>query len=164
MIKNIWSNTGARFIVVGIFNTLFDFAVLNLLVFAFDVNKIIANTVSVTLAMIVSYMLNYHVVFRQKSANHTKKIILFFAITGFGMWILQNLVIYIFVHWFIQPGALVKNIFDFIGLDGLTKDFAILNTAKVLGTVVTLLWNFFMYKRFVFTDTPEATKNTPESK
>lgn len=157
MIKNIWSNTGTRFVAVGIFNTLFDFAILNFLVFAFDVNKIVANTISVTLAMMVSYMLNYHVVFRQKSADHIKKIILFFIITAFGLWVLQNSVIYVFVHWLTWPGTVVKSVFDLIGLSSITKDFAILNTAKVLGTFVSLLWNFFMYKHFVFTDQP-ATK------
>jgi putative flippase GtrA len=152
MIKNIWSHTGARFAIIGVFNTLFDFAILNLLVFAFGLNNIVANTISVTLAMAVSYVLNYHVVFRQKTANHAKRVLLFLLVTAFGLWILQNGVIYIFVHWFTWPASVAKSTFDLVGLHSFTKDFAILNTAKVFGTVVSLLWNFFMYKRLVFTD------------
>jgi putative flippase GtrA len=152
MKKDIWSHTGTRFIAVGITNTVIDFGILNLLVFVFGLNNLTANTISVTIAMAISYMLNYHVVFRQKSANHIKKALLFLAVTAFGLWVLQNGTIYIFVHWLTWPASVIKSLVDFVGLDNLSKDFVLLNTAKVIGTVISMLWNFFMYKKYVFTD------------
>lgn len=162
MFKKIWSNIGTRFVAVGVVNTLIDFAVLNLLVFAFSLNKLAANTVSVTIAMAVSYLLNHNIVFRQTGQNHFKKIILFLVITAFGLWVLQNLTIYALIHWFAWPSATVKSILDLIGLDNLSNNFVVLNTAKILGTIISLLWNFFMYRRFVFTEKAEQLKNAQE--
>jgi putative flippase GtrA len=152
MKKGIWSHIGTRFIAVGIINTVIDFGILNLLVFAFGLSNLVANTISVTTAMAISYMLNYHIVFRQKSANHIKKALLFLAVTAFGLWVLQNGTIYIFVHWLTWPASVINSLVDFVGLDNLSKDFVLLNTAKVIGTVVSMLWNFFMYKKYVFTN------------
>jgi putative flippase GtrA len=164
MLKKLWSKMAARFVVVGIINTAIDFGILNFLVFAFDLNKLAANTISVSIAMVISYMLNYSVVFRQKEQNHLKKALLFLIITAFGLWVLQNATIYIFLHWFTWPASVIKSLLELIGLDAISKDFVLLNTAKVIGTMVSMLWNFFMYRKFVFTDrTADSQQSTVHS-
>lgn len=105
--------------------------------------------ISVTVAMLVSYALNYRVVFRNNDAKHGKKLVLFIAITMFGLFILQNVVIYVCVHSFTVPANLVSDALVKAGID-LNQNFILLNTAKVLATVVTMVWNFLMYRRFVF--------------
>jgi putative flippase GtrA len=150
MLKKIWANIGARFIAVGIVNTLIDFSILNLLVFTFSLNKLLANTISVSIAMAISYLLNHNIVFRQQSQNHLKKVLLFLIITAFGLWVLQNLSIYILIHWFTWPASAIKSTLGYIGLGALSKNFVILNTAKAIGTAVSMVWNFFMYRKFVF--------------
>jgi putative flippase GtrA len=152
MFKKIWSYAGARFVAVGITNTVIDFAILNLLVFTLSLNKLAANTISVSIAMAISYVLNHNIVFKQNNESHIKKIVLFLVITVFGLWVLQNLTILVFLHWITWPASVIKIILDFIGLDSLTKDFVILNTAKAIGSAVSMTWNFFMYRKFVFTD------------
>jgi putative flippase GtrA len=150
--KKLWSsNSVIRFIAVGITNTIIDFAILNILVFAFGLNKIVANSISVTIAMLVSYSLNHYVVFRQSNENHARKFVLFIIITAFGLFAIQNLIIYFFVHIFTWPGNVATNVLHFIGLNQLSKAFVILNFAKAIASAATLVWNYFMYKKFVFT-------------
>lgn len=152
MFKKIWSFSVTRFFIVGVINTLIDFGILNLLVFVFDLNKIVANSLSVAVAMIISYWLNYHVVFRQTSQNHIFKLITFFTITSFGLFVIQNVIIYLLVHLVTLPADIVFSATQAIGLDMFSNEFILLNTAKLVGTVVTMVWNFLMYRRFVFTD------------
>lgn len=134
---------------MGIVNTGVDFVILNILVFGFGLNKIPANMVSVSIAMLVSYALNYRIVFRNTDSGHSKKLVLFISITMFGLFILQNLVIYIFVHTFTGPANLVSDILSKLGIE-LSQNFILLNTAKVIATIVTMIWNFLMYRKFVF--------------
>jgi putative flippase GtrA len=162
MIKKIWHYRGVRFIAVGITNTIIDFAVLNVLVFGFSLNKIIANSISVSVAMIISYILNYRIVFRQDSKNHAKKFLLFVLITAFGLFVLQNLTIYLFVHVITFPAIIATNIFNWLGFDSLSRDFITLNLAKLLATAVSMIWNYFMYKKFVFTKSETETNAKSE--
>jgi putative flippase GtrA len=153
MFNKLWSLRGVRFIAVGILNTLVDFSILNLLVFAFGLNNIAANTISVSIAMLVSYMLNHQVVFRYEGKNHAKKFLIFIAISAFGLLVLQNLVIYSLVHLFTWPADVLTTLIHGIGFKSLTNEFITLNFAKAVGTGVTMVWNYFMYRRFVFNKT-----------
>jgi putative flippase GtrA len=157
MISKLWKNQVVRFIVIGIANTLIDFGILNVLVFAFSFNKILANSISTIIAMIVSYILNYRVVFRHDTQGHVKKIIIFIVITAFGLLVLQNLVIYVFVHWITFPGNIGTTIIHAIGFSQLSRQFIGLNIAKALASAASMVWNYIMYKKFVFTDKPEPT-------
>ena len=152
MLKKLWSFSGARFVVVGIFNTIIDFSILNILVFGAGFNKILANSISVSIAMAVSYLLNNYVVFRHKEKHHAAKIMLFVIITAFGLFVMQNCIIYFLVHVFTFPGNLATTIIHGIGAKSLSHSFIALNIAKALATAVTLVWNYFMYRRFVFID------------
>lgn len=149
MINKFWNRSFIRFAAVGIVNTAVDFVILNILVFGFSLNKIPANMISVSVAMLVSYALNYRIVFRNTDAKHGQKLVLFVAITMFGLFILQNLVIYLFVHTFTGPASIVSDILSKLGIE-LSQNFILLNTAKILATVVTMIWNFLMYRKFVF--------------
>lgn len=158
MIKKMWSFSAVRFVFVGIINTIVDFSILNILVFVFGLNNIIANTISVSVAMLVSYLLNQTIVFRYQGKNHAKNIVLFVAITAFGLFVLQNLVIYLFVHLIHFPADWATSIIHTIGFENLSKEFISLNFAKAVATGVTMVWNYFMYKRFVFNNTNTQNK------
>lgn len=149
IIKKIWNRSFVRFATVGIVNTGVDFLILNILVFAFGLNKIPANMISVSLAMLVSYALNYRVVFRNTDSGHGKKLVVFVAITMFGLFILQNLIIYIMVHLFTEPASLASSVLNYLRIN-LDEQFILLNTAKIFATVVTMIWNFLMYRKYVF--------------
>lgn len=159
MIKNLWGYSGTRFVAVGIFNTILDFSILNILVFAGGFNKIMANTISVSIAMAVSYLLNKYVVFRHKEEHRATKLVLFVIITAFGLFVLQNGIIYILVHLFTFPGNLATTILHGgLGLKNLSDSFISLNIAKALATAVTLVWNYFMYKQLVFIKSQQKNK------
>jgi len=152
MFKKLWTYSGARFIAIGIFNTLLDFSILNILVFVFDVNKIVANTISVTIALTVSYLLNKSIVFKYQHSHQTGLIVKFVLVTAFGLLVLQNGIIYLLVHKFTFPGNLAMTILHSIGLNGLSHAFINLNVAKALATAVSLTWNYFMYRYFIFVE------------
>jgi putative flippase GtrA len=162
MLSKVWSYSGVRFVTVGVANTIIDFTILNLLVFAFDLNKILANTISVSIAMLVSYGLNHKVVFRYKGKDHAKKLVIFIAITAFGLFVLQNLIIYVLMHLFTWPGNTATSVVHALVLTSFNKEFITLNFAKVVATAVTMVWNYFMYKKFVFNNKGQIIKKTPE--
>lgn len=163
MIEKVWGFSGVRFVFVGVINTLVDFTILNILVFVFDLNNILANTISVSIAMFVSYILNNIVVFRYQGKNHARNILLFIAITAFGLFILQNLVIYLLVHIIQFPADLVISVLQALGFENYSQEFIALNFAKAVATGVTMIWNYFMYKKYVFNDKATTNKKTPDN-
>jgi putative flippase GtrA len=143
-----------RFAAVGIVNTIVDFAVLNILVFGVSLNKLPANMISVSVAITVSYILNHAVVFRQvgEGNDHKRRVALFVAITLVGAFVIQNLVIYLFVHVVTLPANILQSITDALGLN-FSIAFVTLNTAKLAATVCTMVWNYLLYRKYVFTKT-----------
>ena len=94
-VKNAWDLRIIRFIVIGSFNTLFDTSLLLIIVKISGLSPVIVNSVSVSIAITVSYFLNHRIVFRQKSSYSLKKYIRFFLITGLGVIIIQDTIIYL---------------------------------------------------------------------
>lgn len=142
----------ARFVSVGVFNTLFDFVVLNVLVFAIGFHRLPANIISTLCAVTLSYFLNHSFVFKDEAARTKRQYFLFISITLFGLLVLQNIVIYLFMHPFV---GIANTLYDHVvtPLFGQTfsKEFIQLNFAKALATVVTMVWNYQLYQRLVFT-------------
>lgn len=131
MIKN---NKIIRFGIVGTINTALDFGLL-LLFTHLGLPKIVSNTLSTGLAFIFSFFANKKYTFRSSSGNVKREIALFTIVTLFGLWVLQNGVI-----WLISPlcAALLHN-----------ESLALL-TAKLAGTIVSLTWNYLTYDILVF--------------
>jgi putative flippase GtrA len=123
-----------RFALVGVLNTVVDFSVLFALVNVTKLSPIIANIISTSIALTVSYLLNKRSVFGNTDAHNPKQIVLFVAVTLSGLWILQNLVIYIVGAWL--SSALPQNVVLFAG--------------KLLASVFSLTWNYLWYSRVVF--------------
>ena len=131
MIKN---NKIIRFGIVGAINTALDFGLL-LLFTHLGLPKIVSNTLSTGMAFIFSFFANKKYTFRSSSGNVKREIVLFTIVTLFGLWGLQNGVI-----WLISPlcAALLHN-----------ESLALL-AAKLAGTIVSLTWNYLTYDILVF--------------
>ena len=131
MIKN---NKIIRFGIVGAINTALDFGLL-LLFTHLGLPKIVSNTLSTGMACSCSFFANKKYTFRSSSGNVKREIALFTIVTLFGLWVLQNGVI-----WLISPlcAALLHN-----------ESFALL-AAKLAGTIVSLTWNYLTYDILVF--------------
>lgn len=140
----------SRFFLVGIFNTLFDFSILNALVFGFGMQKISANIVSTSLSMSISYLLNHRFVFREDGKKNVRQFVLFIIITAFGLYVLQSATIYFLAHSWTWPAHTIHAFLNWL-VDGVfSKEFVELNFAKIIATLITMIWNYELYKRLVF--------------
>ena len=123
-----------RFSVVGGINTALDFGLL--FVFkAFGLPVGLANILSTGIAFVFSFFANKKYTFKTSGTNVVREMILFVIVTLFGLWVLQTTVIQLTLPW----------------LTGFVKqqELALL-VAKLLATVVSLLWNYLLYSRIVF--------------
>lgn len=135
-----------RFLMTGFFNTGLDFVLLNILVFLLGAYPLIANTITVLIGITISYILNHHFVFRNKSKLSFRKYAAFLAVTGFSSLVIQNTIIYSFelagasgFLFSIPPVELV------LGNEALR-----LNVAKACAVLVGMVWNFTLYKFVIF--------------
>lgn len=119
---------------VGGANTVLDFGILFILV-SFGLDKLVANFISTSTAFLFSFFLNKSFTFRSKSGNAKKQFALFLVITLFGLWVIQPIII-----------TAVSR-----GIGGLHLSApVVLLIGKLLATVVTLVWNYVLYSRYVF--------------
>lgn len=124
-----------RFGAVGMVNTAADFIVLNILAGLFGAPLILANIVSTTTAMLVSFTLNKKAVFQGSEKGGAGQLILFFAVTLTGIWFVQGGMLAA-AHYALQPTGLPEPL--------------VLNIAKFAGICVGLIWNYSWYSRVVF--------------
>jgi putative flippase GtrA len=165
-VNNVQQTTkqAGKFTVVGFINTFIDFAVLNLLVFlgftavfmVFNQKFLIANVVSVAMAMINSFILNKQWVFRSEGGSVYLEIVKFLIITIFGMFVVHQLIFNFFYYQFHTITDFIAAIINFIGFGAFfSYQFILLNFSKVIAVIGSLTWNFIGYKFFVFKEKKE---------
>lgn len=126
--------TKLRFGTVGAANTAIDFGLLFVLR-SLGLPIIPANIISTTAAFCFSFFANKKYTFKS-SGNVKRELILFVTVTLFGLWVLQNIVIQLVLLW---P----------LGTTTIPSETNLL-IAKVIATLVSLIWNYMMYSRVVF--------------
>lgn len=138
-----------KFGLVGILNTLIDFIVYNVLSSVVGLSLVKSNIVSTSIAMIFSFTANKRVVFRKRKGSVAKQAILFFVVTAFGLYVIQTGAIKILTEVWLAPITLLLAVAH--GLNIVNHDqFLAKNGAKALATVLSLAWNYIMYKKVVF--------------
>jgi putative flippase GtrA len=125
-----------KFLITGILNTAIDFGIFNVLSLFVGLSAIFANTISTGVAMVFSFLLNKKWVFNSKSKNYLREMILFLVFTAASMWAINNGVVWL----------LLKN------LPGEMAEFWRINLAKIIATSASMIWNYFTYKYFVFSN------------
>jgi Predicted membrane protein len=130
-------------VLVGIANTAIDFLVLWLLTIS-GVPLIPANLVSTTAGLTFSFLVNRRFTFDFRGPKPAWRQVLEYAvITLAGLWLIQPPIIVVVRDWLAgfgiasTPGILI---------------------GKALATVVTLVWNFTLYRAVVFR--PAATSGS----
>lgn len=123
-----------RFAAVGGMNTALDFGILFILK-ALGLPVITANIASTSIAFCFSFFANKKYTFKTTDTNIKREIVLFVAVTLFGLWVLQSLVI-TFVSSLLHGWSLPDNL--------------VLLIAKLVATVVSLVWNYVLYSTVVF--------------
>lgn len=125
----------ARFLVVGVANTVIDMGVLVLLTRQ-GMGLFGANLISTTCGLVFSFLVNRKFTFH---ADGTKPVWLqatqFTAVTLFGLWVLQP--------------PIITGVQDLVAPMDLQDDVALL-VGKAAATAVTIVWNYVLYSRFVF--------------
>ena len=120
--------TQVRFGVVGVANTLVDALGFALLA-ALGVPVFVANLISTSAGMLLSFTLNRNFTFRAKDGDVRRQAILFFAVTAFGLWVVQFGVITLVSH--LLPGVTLL-------------------VPKGAAICVGLVWNYLLYHYVVF--------------
>lgn len=148
------------FFLTGVVNTLVDLGLLNLLVFVAKLPLILANLVAVSGALIVSYIDNSYFVFENNELRNWRLIGMYLGVTIVGLYGIETAVLYSLSHFWLFPGHFAFWIVKKIGLGHLlSQHFVQTNTAKLVAALIAAIWNFIIYKRFVFKKSLETTPN-----
>lgn len=129
----------AKYATVGLANTAVDFGVLNFLMWLTDIYKgkeiFFLNSISFLVAVTHSYAWNKLWTFRAREKNVAGQFLQFLGITLIGL-LINGIIVYMISTW----------VLPMFGL----SNVAWANLAKVIATVVSLVWNFTGYKFIVF--------------
>lgn len=136
------------FLLIGAGNTLVDFVLLNILNLGLNWPIILANLVSGSVGVTLSFILNSRFVFKPAHRS-VAQIYTFILVTAFGLYVLQNLVIYLLIDVWPAPLKLADRVQASLGLP-FSSQFVMTNGAKAIATVVSLTWNYVCYDRIVF--------------
>lgn len=138
-----------KFGAVGIVNTLIDFSLYNVLSGVVGISLIRANIISTTIAMSFSFIVNRSLVFKGRRKSAPKQALLFLGITAFGMYAIQTGAIKFLTEIWLTPVMTLVAIAHSINIVN-HDQFIIKNGAKAAATVLSLMWNYIMYKKVVF--------------
>ena len=126
-----------RFGLIGVINTALDFGLLFILK-SVGLMATTANIFSTSIAFVFSFFANKKYTFRSSGTNIVREMILFVAVTLFGLWVLQTGVI-----WLVLPhlSKLLRS-----------SEMGLLVT-KLIATAVSMTWNYILYDKLVFKKT-----------
>lgn len=150
------------FLGVGVVNTLLDFGfytILTSLVFKNGEHIALAGFISGTFGLICAFLTHGFITWRGSHLSH-KTILKFVLFTGFGMWVIRPLLLSLFIkltglyEW-------VYNVLNNIGLH-FSYNFVANTGAFGFMLVIVLVYNYFVYEHFVFTQ--KATRTEPENR
>lgn len=147
-----------KFFLVGVVSTALDYLLLNAFAVWLKLPLVLANSISAPFSSYVSYKLNKRVVFEDRMHGQRKTLLLYVAIVGTGVFVIQNSLLHIFEPSVARSIAeAVEPTLDNIGIRVSTDTIAI-NVAKIGASLLAALWNFYMLRRFVFVTKEQAGK------
>lgn len=140
------------FVVVGVLTTFIDFAVFNLLTGRkLRWRRIPANIVSVSVAMVWSFLANWFMVFQPEGNAWMERAGRFVVTTAFSAFVLQNLILYFTTNVWKWPVSItLVAVRRLRPLQRMDDDVIARNTCKVMAVSAGLIWNFCWYKFFVY--------------
>lgn len=142
----------------GIIATTIDYVVLNLFASVFGFPAVIANTISGSISSVFSYKFNKNIVFHDRIHSRRKTFVLYVAIIGAGVLVIQNGVIHLSEDtWALDLAHWLHPTLQTIKLGGLSDEVVGLNISKVVASLAAAwCWNYYMVRRFVFITKEEA--------
>ena len=142
-----------KFCVVGVIGTAIDFGVFNVLHNALHVHQVLANTLSVSAAIVNNYLWSRYWVYPETRDQQGGKKFARFVVVSIIAWALNTGILWSTDRWFLGEkgvlGGLVAPIAAAIGMEH--RVFSS-NGAKVIATGIVLFWNFFANRLWTFRD------------
>ena len=138
------------FLAVGIFNTLFDFSFYTLLIGLFfkGTNQIaLAGILSGTAALVCAFLTHSFITWRGSHISH-RTVLKFIGYTGFGMWVIRPIALSIFIRF----TALYQIAHTISKILHLPFNYNFIANTGAFGfmAVILLLYNYFVYGKYVF--------------
>jgi putative flippase GtrA len=155
-----------KFCAVGVLGTLIDFGLFNLGHNVLGLDKVLANTISISAAIVNNYTWSRFWVYPEtKDRQGGRKFVQFVAVSLMA-WALNTGILWSTDHWlFGEAGVLAGIIAPFAHRVGTAHEVLSSNIAKVIATGIVLFWNFFANRLWTFSDVdrvPQATKHSAE--
>lgn len=124
-----------RFVIVGTANTTIDFALLFGLVNFLSIPIFFSNIISTSVALSFSFFANKKFTFKDNDQNAKRQLIRFLMVTLSGLWIIQPIII---------------AITDMVFFRSIGTNNIMLLSGKLMASCITLVWNYLLYRKFVF--------------
>lgn len=157
-------NRVARFVLVGIVNTVVGFGLLNIGFFVLGLNRLVASIFATSIALIVSFGLNRGFVFNDKDGNTGRQIMSFATITLLGTVIFLNVIYAIILKLLEGHEAPIISLISRVSSLNLSKNFIDINFSTAIMTIAAMFWNYNGYRLFVFNKSPEIATSEDNDK
>jgi putative flippase GtrA len=163
-----WRSQARRFAASGVVNTLTDYVVFMALtkIFSIPLDRVwTAKLVSGGLAMSVSFLLNRRWVFATHEAGRAGQAVRFVIATISASWGIQLGLTQLFSSVWPAPGVVSFAVLRTLGVPSrapgvLTEAAAIKTAAFALATCASMVWNFVLYRTWVFRESLEGRRTT----
>lgn len=139
------------FLGVGILNTLADFAFFTFLsqvVFRGTDQIALVGLISGTFALLCAFASHSYITWRGTEVSH-KTLVRFLSFTGFGMWVIRPLLLALFI----KLTFLYRWVHGVSEALSLPFSYSFIANTGAFGfmVILVLLYNYYVYSRFVFT-------------
>ncbi len=144
----------SSFIGIGLFNTVFNVALFDVLIFLLHMSALVANFLSLLVSITLSYFLNKAFVFKDSRQVGVSQLLQFLAGTFAIQLIAQHLAVWLLGEKYTLLGRSAYSLTGALHLP-LSEQFVILNVAKGLGVIVSVVVAYVFYDRLIFAQ-PQA--------
>lgn len=154
LLRQLLGSKKIRFMMAGGLNTLVDFASFNLLIFAFGAGFWMANIVSTSIAMLLSFVLNKQAIFKDGTGFSPAQLLAFIVVTAAGLWGMQTVAVVAIIHALRPVAHLLLDHTPYAS----SIRWLVPNVSKALAIVLSAVWNYLWYDRVIFAHTPKTAE------
>ncbi len=148
-----------KFCFVGTLGTFIDFGIFNLFHNMLHFHEAIANTISVSLAIVNNYMWSRFWVYPETKDRQGGAKFVRFVIVSMIAWALNTSILWGTDHWVLgEQGLLAGLVAPIAATMRVSHRVLSSNTAKVIATGIVLFWNFFANRFWTFRDVDQVAQ------
>ena len=153
-----------KFCVVGTLGTLIDFGFFNLFHNVLGIHPVLANTMSISLAIVNNYTLSRFWVYPETRTHQGGRKFAQFVVVSLIAWALNTGILWSADRWVFGEEALLSELVaPLAAMVGTPHTVLSSNLAKAVATGVVLFWNFFANRFWTFRDVDKVGRATQPS-